>query len=742
MAVYDNWSLTYGVAEEGNFGTGRDAETGLPLTNTPNFDPGVNIIDQKMAVGTSYRKTLEYMVGNKNPTVSLEMLARADDITLLLNTLFQRVWEHDATVFSKVFLPYNFAPSFKNQGIALATGADGVTNGGAKTFSSDTIGTIYTVKVGDWIDITSGDDLGLYRITSISSGTYTLDANAVFLGSTGASFAIYRGYPSFLSLIKNTQVSTESHQLISCIANSIKFGTASGAPVTFTADILAKSLDTADAAQTGDTFTLYTDAFLLSQDMRCLFAAPDTSTASLQAYDTTVATTNQTTIRVAGDLTSEYAIGNYVTLAEGQIAGTNNILNITEFSWDYVIYSSVMLIDQNDDIDFREDSGEGLGSELTATIPAGRYNAQDLAVAVQTALIAAGDNNYTCTYNISTRNFTIANSTLISFSLLWQTGTYQATNAADVLGFDRIDDTGVNTYTSDTATGTINDVEVTIPSGTYLGEELALEVNNQLNHNSSLDGHYDVAFHPGSKKFTIATTNDYEFTIDVTASNTITAVLGWIVNTSPLTVDKIMTSATTSSMFKNVNAYKITNVIYDGVNTILTVAMDADVTTDAGNRVYAWREVKLESMDITFTNNATAHNYNSQTVLEYVFGDFQATGTLTLPFGMWSSNVNLDIENFTNGYDMPMIFTWGHDGTAYPATLRLWGTTDGDLCIRLTARYTGAPLSGDVEIMQELPFEAVTKNLATNFAVPMIIVGDGTTARNWKLCRDGSNDPN
>jgi len=735
MAVYDDWSLTYGIAEEANFGTGRNAETGLPLTNKPNFDPGVNLIDQRMAVGTSYRRTLEYMVGNKNPTASLELLARADDISLILNTMFQRVWENDATVFSKVFLPYDFAPSFKNQGTALASGSDGITTVATKTMKTNTVGNSYKIKIGDWLDITSGADIGLYRITTISSLstgviTYTLDAGADFTGDTSESFAVYRGYPNFVSLIKNTQVNTESHQLISCIANSIKFGTASGAPVTFNADILAKSLDTADAAQTGDTFTLSTDAFLLSQDMRCLFAVPDTSTASLQAYDTTVATTNQTTIRVAGDLTAEYAIGNYVTIAEGIIAGTNNILNIEEYSWDYVVHSANTGGAQNDKIDFKEDSGGGLGAELTATIPPGRYSAQRLADALRSALIAAGDDNYEVNYDSAQLKFIIANATLTSFSLLWTTGTNTLINADSLIG-ESADRTGANTYTTAAVTGTFNDVSVTIPTGTYFGEELALEMINQLNHNSSLDGQYEVAFHPGSKKFSIAVTTDYQITVDFDQANSIAAVIGF---TSNPTVASTITSDAASSMFKNINAYKITNVSYGGTNTVLTVAMDADVTTDAGNRVYAWREVKLESMDITFTNNATAHNYNNQTVLEYVFGDFQANGSITLSYGSWASNINLDIENFTNGYDMPMIFSWGHDGTASPAVLRLWGTTDGDLCIRLTARYTGAPLSGDVEIMQELPFEAVTKNISTNFAVPMVIIGDGALVRRqWVL---------
>lgn len=747
MAIYNTWKHQFGIAEEGNFGTGRNAEAGLPLTNEPVFDPGVNIIDNQMAVGTSYRQTLEYMIGNKNPSTTLEIDYRNDDLALFLHTLFQRVWEHDVTVFSKVFLPYEFAPSFKNQGTALGSGTDGVTATGTTNFSSSTVINTHKVRVGDWVDITSGTAIGLYRITTITpaSGkiTYTLDATSNFGTESSLSFAIYRGFPSFLSLIRYDSVNNESLQLISAIAKSINFKTASGAPVTISAEILAKTLDTSDAGQTGDTYTLSTDAFLLSQNARCLFAVPDTSTASLQAYDTTVATTNQTVVRVAGDLTAEYAVGNYITIAEGLITGaSNDVLNIEEYSWDYAVYSSGMLGAQNDKIDFKIDGG----AEVTATILPGRYSAPTLATAVQTALNTVGGATFTCTYDTATTKFTIAaTGPSVSLALLWNTGSNTATCAGALLGYstasDDTDSSAPYSIVADTVTGTFNDVSVTVSAGAYTGAELALEMNNLLNHSSTADAHYDVAFHPESKKFSISTTNDWKITIDYDQANSIAAVIGF--DTSNPTVAHTITSNTASTMFKNVNAYLITGSYYSGTNTVISTVLDADVTTDAGNRVYAWREVKVDSLDITFTNNANPVNYNNQTVLEYIFGDFQVTGTVVLSYGSWVTNPNLEIENFVNGYEMPMIFTWGHDNSASPALLRLWGSTDGDLCIMLKARYTGAPLSGDVEIMQELPFEAVVKSaVTTNFRLPMVVIGDGTTARNWKLTRDGSNSPN
>jgi hypothetical protein len=89
------------------------------------------------------------------------------------------------------------------------------------------------------------------------------------------------------------------------------------------------------------------------------------------------------------------------------------------------------------------------GAELTATLTPGTYNGQTLAVEVQTQLEVAGALSYTVTYDETTGKFTIAASG--NFTLRWNTGTDKAIDASGLLGFsDAADDTGTDTYTSDT----------------------------------------------------------------------------------------------------------------------------------------------------------------------------------------------------------------------------------------------------------------------------------------------------
>jgi len=99
----------------------------------------------------------------------------------------------------------------------------------------------------------------------------------------------------------------------------------------------------------------------------------------------------------------------------------------------------------SDSIDFDEG-----GAELTATLSAGNLNGQTLATEVETQLNAEGALTYTVTYDDTTGLFTIAASG--NFTLRWNTGTNKAVDASGILGFsDAADDTGADTYTSDTA---------------------------------------------------------------------------------------------------------------------------------------------------------------------------------------------------------------------------------------------------------------------------------------------------
>jgi len=113
------------------------------------------------------------------------------------------------------------------------------------------------------------------------------------------------------------------------------------------------------------------------------------------------------------------------------------------------VYADTVYIQTNinDHIDFKENGGAELTANLTPTT---YYTPTQLAAEIQTALIAAGDNNYVVTYNSTTRKITIANASLTTLSILWNSGTNARLNAAGAAGFNTTaDDTGALTYTGD-----------------------------------------------------------------------------------------------------------------------------------------------------------------------------------------------------------------------------------------------------------------------------------------------------
>lgn len=88
------------------------------------------------------------------------------------------------------------------------------------------------------------------------------------------------------------------------------------------------------------------------------------------------------------------------------------------------------------------DFSEG-GPQLTASVELGAFNPEDLAVKITTAMNVAGALTYSCTFNRTTRIFTISSSG--TFSLLIATGTSGA-KAFDVFGFYGSNRTGSSSY--------------------------------------------------------------------------------------------------------------------------------------------------------------------------------------------------------------------------------------------------------------------------------------------------------
>jgi flagellar hook-associated protein 3 FlgL len=191
----------------------------------------------------------------------------------------------------------------------------------------------------------------------------------------------------------------------------------------------------------------------------------------------------------------------------------------------------------NNVIDFQENIGAGLSSQLSAAIPVGTYYDMDmLASAIETSMENASASNidYEVTYDQSTEKFTIKDnsSTLTELRLLWNSGTNSGINAATELGYaDGADDTGAASYTSDNAvtlftiTAGTNDYinfkeilpgsskektsELTarIPAGTYSDPDtLARAIEDALEDASEQDGNrvdYEVSYSYISHRFTI-----------------------------------------------------------------------------------------------------------------------------------------------------------------------------------------------------------------------------------------------
>lgn len=111
----------------------------------------------------------------------------------------------------------------------------------------------------------------------------------------------------------------------------------------------------------------------------------------------------------------------------------------TGSGWGYFKITS-----SNQWIDFDEGGGE-----LWAQIPVEEYDADTLAIAIKTAMEAAGGAySYTITYQENINRFTIA-SPSGNFDLLWQSGTHSANSVGDTIGFNTsVNDTGISSYTA------------------------------------------------------------------------------------------------------------------------------------------------------------------------------------------------------------------------------------------------------------------------------------------------------
>lgn len=110
------------------------------------------------------------------------------------------------------------------------------------------------------------------------------------------------------------------------------------------------------------------------------------------------------------------------------------------------IYYGWQITSSNRYIDFNDGAGVKL-----ATLSIGSYNSQELANEIVKQMNAVSLVDFTCTFNRSTRKFTI--SSVSAFSLLFLTGVTFSQSVASLLGYTVTDKTAALTYTSENASG-------------------------------------------------------------------------------------------------------------------------------------------------------------------------------------------------------------------------------------------------------------------------------------------------
>ncbi len=195
----------------------------------------------------------------------------------------------------------------------------------------------------------------------------------------------------------------------------------------------------------------------------------------------------------------------------------------------------------NDAIIFRDD---GTATDRTATLDSGVYTSDQLAAEIKSQLEAksGGSQTYTVSYSKSSQKFTITNdaANANSLNLLWSTS-----DAASTLGFSAVDSglfvpgasdesdnaryterifqiTGGNREINFNDSGIGGDVTASLALGAYTGEELAAEIEKQLESTSGSSGQdYIVTFDAKNGAFTIvnADSNQHDLNLLWSTSN-------------------------------------------------------------------------------------------------------------------------------------------------------------------------------------------------------------------------------
>lgn len=126
----------------------------------------------------------------------------------------------------------------------------------------------------------------------------------------------------------------------------------------------------------------------------------------------------------------------------------SGVYTFRAFKLDYEILPTYMYVDSfTDRVEFQETAS----ATLTASLTHGAYTPQTLISHVAAAVDAAGGNSYTGTWDSVLKTFMISRSSTTAgtfFNLLGLSGGQRRRSVLPLIGFDRVDYTGNQTYTS------------------------------------------------------------------------------------------------------------------------------------------------------------------------------------------------------------------------------------------------------------------------------------------------------
>ena len=293
---------------------------------------------------------------------------------------------------------------------------------------------------------------------------------------------------------------------------------------------------------------------------------------------------------------------------------------------------SITINSTNNQIVFNEG---GVGGDKTIYIPEGPYNADQLASMVQAKMEAVDTtvaNTYTVTYDSSSKKFKILNNqgNLNALDMKWENTN---STAAGVLGYTATDHAAIYypaTLTSDALIGAApypitnannkialiegtTSATVTIPVGTYTGNELAAAVKTALESASTSANTYDVSYDPalGAEAFSISSragNTDILNLLWTDPNTTAGAALGFTIVPSVLEATTLASdNALTYGVQSNTFGYNVKNYNYieDATNSNYYSFNNnyLNGTADADGKVHGYILRALSFLKVSLENN-------------------------------------------------------------------------------------------------------------------------------------------